>query len=75
MLTAVAHGCACPSLCTYLLISLLESQNTMVGVFFLTGWFRARLRGEDIDLRQANSGLIDEGRLGGTLSGILLTSL
>jgi len=74
VLMAINLGCTCLSLSTYALISPLEPQNSLVAALLLAGWVWARLRGVDADLLQTNSGLVDEGRLGGWLSGLLLTS-
>jgi hypothetical protein len=59
----------------YALTSPLESQNLLVGASLLTGWVWACPCGEDAGLWQANSGLVDEGRVGGSLPGLLLTSV
>ena len=75
VLTAISHAFACHYWSTYALISPLEPQNSLVGALLLAGWVWARLRGVDADLLQTNSGLVDEGRLGRGLPGLLLTPL
>jgi len=56
-------------------LSRHEPQNSLAGALLLTRWVWARLLGEDVDLWQTDSGLVDKGRLGGGLYGLLLTSL